>query len=79
MNMRYHHAALAIAASAGLALGTPAQSKGCIRGAIAGGVVGHVAGHHALAGAAAGCLAGHIYYKHRAHQERRAAPPPHRH
>ncbi|HJP67612.1 MAG TPA: hypothetical protein VJ846_01825 [Sphingomicrobium sp.] len=77
--MRALHAAFAIAASASLAIATPAESKGCIRGAIAGGVVGHVAGHHALAGAAAGCVAGHMYYKHKARQEHRAAMPPRHH
>ena len=77
--MRTLHAALLIAGSASLAVGTPAQSKGCIRGAIAGGVVGHVAGHHALAGAAAGCVAGHMYYKHKASQEHHVAPRPHHH
>ena len=75
--MRAYHAALAIAASASLALGSPADSKGCIRGAVAGAVVGHVAGHHAIAGAAAGCVAGHLYYKHKAH--RAPAPPVHHH
>ena len=75
--MRRHRAALAIAALADRTLGSPAESKGCIRGAIAGGVVGHVAGHHALAGAAAGCVAGHMYYKHKAEQEHRVPPPPH--
>jgi hypothetical protein len=66
--MRAFHAALAIAAASSLALGTPAESKGCIRGALVGGVAGHYAGHHALAGAAAGCVAGHMYYKHKARQ-----------
>ena len=68
--MRAFHAALAIAASTSLALGSPAESKGCIRGAVAGAVVGHVAHHHAIAGAAAGCVAGHMYYKHKAKQAR---------
>lgn len=77
--MRNLYAALAIVASASLAVGSPAESKGCIRGAIAGGVVGHVAGHHALAGAAAGCVAGHMYYKHKAAQEHRVPPKPHHH
>ena len=76
--MQYRASALALAASAALVLGSPAQSKGCIRGAIAGGVVGHVAGHHALAGAAAGCVAGHMYYKHKANQQHHASLHHHR-
>ena len=74
--MRSLKISLAIAASAGLALASPAHSKGCIRGAIAGGVVGHVAGHHAIAGAAAGCVAGHLYYKHKAREAHREPPRP---
>ena len=70
--MRAFHSALAIGASAGLALSSPADAKGCIRGAVAGAVVGHMAHHHAIAGAAAGCVAGHMYYKHKARQVRPA-------
>lgn len=66
--MRVFHAALALTAASGLAVATPADSKGCIRGALVGGVAGHYAGHHGLAGAAAGCVAGHMYYKHKARQ-----------
>jgi hypothetical protein len=53
--------ALALAITLGLgslALGGPAQAKGCIKGAIVGGVAGHMAGHGKL-GAAAGCAVGH--------------------
>ena len=74
--MRAFHAALVITASAGLALGSPAESKGCIRGAIVGGVAGHYAGHHAIAGAAAGCVAGHMYYKHKANVAAAHKAPP---
>lgn len=70
--MRSYHLTLAVAASASLAIAAPADSKGCIRGAIVGGVAGHVAGHHAIAGAAAGCVAGHMYYKHKANEARKA-------
>lgn len=77
--MRIHYGALAVVASASLALGTPADSKGCIRGAVAGAVVGHVAGHHAIAGAAAGCVAGHLYYKHKSKEAHRVPPPVHHH
>ncbi len=42
-----------------VAIGAPAQAKGCIKGAIVGGAVGHVAGKHGFAGAAAGCAVGH--------------------
>ena len=50
--------ALAAAVLGSLALGAPAQAKGCIKGAIVGGVAGHMAGHGKL-GAAAGCVVGH--------------------
>ncbi len=70
--MRLIRVAMIVAIPASLMTATPAVSKGCIRGAIVGGVAGHVAGHHALAGAAAGCVAGHMYYKHKAKQARRA-------
>lgn len=66
--MRARHSAIAIAASAGLALSSPVDAKGCIRGAVAGAVAGHLAHHHAVAGAAVGCVAGHMYYKHKAKQ-----------
>ena len=47
-----------IAGTAGLALGAPAQAKGCIKGAVVGGAAGHMAGHGKM-GAAAGCAVGH--------------------
>lgn len=74
--MRAFHVALALTAASGLAVATPAESKGCIRGALVGGVAGHYAGHHALAGAAAGCVAGHMYYKHKARQAHVVAAHP---
>ena len=64
--MRLARSAFIVALPASVALGTPAESKGCIRGAVAGAVAGHLAHHHAIAGAAAGCVAGHYYYKHKA-------------
>lgn len=41
-----------------LALGAPADAKGCIKGALVGGAAGHMAGHGKM-GAAAGCAVGH--------------------
>ncbi|MFD0935803.1 hypothetical protein ACFQ12_11510 [Methylobacterium trifolii] len=50
-----------------LAIGTPAQAKGCIKGAIVGGIAGSMAGHGKM-GAAAGCAVGH----HNANKKDRA-------
>ena len=69
---RFAIAALPVLAAA--LVSTPVVAKGCIRGAVAGGVAGHYAHHHAIAGAMAGCAAGQYYYKHKAAQQRGAAP-----
>ena len=52
-------AAMMLAALPTLAVGPPAEAKGCLKGAVVGGVAGHYAGHHGVLGAIGGCAVGH--------------------
>jgi hypothetical protein len=67
-------AAVMLATLPALAVGSPAEAKGCLKGAVVGGVAGHYAGHHGVLGAIGGCAVGHHMANEKAKEE--AAPAP---